>query len=115
MKTQLLILALAGMFWAGCGDDGAKKPAPSTNAAASVITAPVDYLGAVVQAQKHAEKVIDVSYLNQAIQMFNVQEGHLPKTLNELVPNYVGKIPATPYGTKLSYDPATGTVKVVKQ
>jgi hypothetical protein len=42
-------------------------------------------------------------------------EGHLPKTLNELVPNYVGKLPETPYGTKLDYDPATGTVKVVKQ
>jgi hypothetical protein len=39
----------------------------------------------------------------------------LPKDLNELVPNYVGKLPATPYGTKLDYDPNTGLVKVVPQ
>jgi hypothetical protein len=27
----------------------------------------------------------------------------------------VGKLPATPYGTKLDYDASSGTVKVVKQ
>jgi hypothetical protein len=56
-----------------------------------------------------------VSYLNEAVQLFNTQEGRLPKDLNELVPNYVGKLPATPYGTKLDYDPSTGVVKVVPQ
>ena len=79
------------------------------------LTAPADYLGAVVDAKKHSEKVIDVSALNQAIQLFNVQEGRLPKSLDELVPNYIGKLPPTPFGTKLVYDATTGTVKVVKQ
>ena len=74
-----------------------------------------DYLGALMRADKYAVKTIDLSYLNQAIQLFNTQEGRLPKDLNELVPNYVGKLPATPYGTKLDYDPNTGVVKVVPQ
>ena len=75
----------------------------------------MDYLGAVGQAQKYAVKTIDVSYLNQAIQQFNAAEGRLPKDLKELVPNYVGKIPQAPYGSKIVYDPNAGTVKVVQQ
>jgi len=47
--------------------------------------------------------------------LFNVQEGRLPKTLDELVPNYLGKLPPTPLGTKLVYDATAGTVKVVQQ
>ena len=112
MKSSvLLILSVASIFLAGCGDD-AKK---AVKAVDDTVSAPVNYIGAAVQAQKHAEKVIDVSFINQAIQMFNVQEGRLPKTLAELVPNYLGKIPEVPFGSKLVYDPVAGTVKVVKQ
>jgi hypothetical protein len=116
MKKSFLILivtGLFGLFLTGCGDSS--KPGTAANTVSNVVDAPGNYLGAVVAAQKYSEKVIDVSYLNQAVQQFNAMEGHLPKTLNELVPNYVGKLPETPYGTKLDYDPATGTVKVVKQ
>ena len=122
MKIFLIPLVAAVVVLAGCGDSSSKKitTAAATNAepkydTGNPLTAPADYLGAVVQAQKHAEKVIDVSYINQAIQLFQASEGRLPKDLNELVPNYVGKLPATPYGTKLDYDPNTGQVKVVKQ
>ena len=76
---------------------------------------PADYLGALVRAKKTADKTIDVSYLNQALQQFNVQEGHYPKTLEELTPNYVGKIPEPPIGYKLDYDATKGEVKVVTQ
>ena len=58
---------------------------------------PADYLGALVRAKKTADKTIDVSYLNQALQLFNTQEGHYPKTLEELTPNYVAKIPEPPH------------------
>ena len=75
-----------GLFLTGCSDDTSKKSAADTNA-------PADYLGALVQAKKYADKTIDVSYLNQAVQQFNVQEGRYPKTLEELTPNYVAKIP----------------------
>lgn len=97
----------------GCGEKNSGKSAPSTNGG-SLVTAPVDYLGAAVQAQKNMTKTIDVSYLNQALQQFNVQEGHYPKTLQELVPNYVAKIPTPPYGYKIEYDAERGTVTVVK-
>jgi hypothetical protein len=62
----------------------------------------------LMQADKSAVKTIDVSYLNQAVQLFNTQEGHLPKDLNELVPNYVAKLPAAPYGYKIVYDATSG-------
>jgi len=122
MKNFLIPLVAAVGLLAGCGDSGSKKTATAaaTNAepkydTGNPLTAPADYLGAVVQAKKHAEKVIDVSYINQAIQLFQASEGRLPKDLNELVPNYVGKMPVPPYGTKLVYDATAGTVKVVKQ
>lgn len=114
MKTTLLILAVAGLLMAGC-DDASKKTTQAVNAVSNVVDAPLNYVGAVVEAKKYSEKVIDVSYVNQAIQMFNASEGRMPKTLQELVPNYVAKLPETPLGTKLVYDAAAGTVKVVKQ
>jgi ABC-type Fe3+-hydroxamate transport system substrate-binding protein len=121
MKIFLIPLVAAVVVLAGCGDSSSKKTTTAaTNAepkydTGNPLTAPADYLGAVVQAQKHAEKVIDVSYINQAIQLFQANEGRLPKDLNELVPNYMGKLPVPPYGTKLVYDATAGTVKVVKQ
>ena len=53
--------------------------------------------------------------LNNAIQLFDVQEGRLPKNLQELVPKYVGKIPEAPLGYKLVYDAKKGEVSVVRQ
>ena len=49
--------------------------------------------------------------------MFNVQEGRLPRDLNERLveKKLIGKIPPVPYGMKLDYDPATGKVSVVKE
>jgi len=104
MKASVILLAVvATALLAGCDKSKSKSDYS------------VNYLGTVVNAQKASEKKIDVAYLNQAVQLFQAQEGRLPKSLDELVPNYVGKLPETPYGTKLSYDPATGTVKVVNQ
>jgi hypothetical protein len=61
-------------------------------------------------------KQIDLAYVNQAIQQFQAGEGRLPKDLNEMVAmHYLGKIPDTPYGSKIVYDATSGTVKVVKQ
>ena len=120
MKPSFLISVAAGLLLAGCGNGDSSKPAQTTNttpnyASGNPLTAPVDYLGAVAQAKNYSVKQIDLAYINQAIQLFNAQEGRYPKDLNELVPNYVGKLPVTPYGTKLVYDAASGTVKVVKQ
>src|SRR5271155_5114746 len=111
MKKSILPLIAVAAFLAGCGDDtSAKKTAQTTNSVPATnvnyntgnpLTAPVDYLGAVVQAQKYAEKTIDVSYINQDIQMFNAAEGRYPKDLQEMIPNYLAKIPQAPYGEKI--------------
>jgi len=123
MKASFLISVVGGLLLAGCGNNNSSPHPQGTNTSQTTNTtdsahpaAPSGgYLGALMQADKSAVKTIDVSYLNEAIQLFHTQEGRLPKDLNELVPNYVGKLPATPYGTKLDYDPNTGLVKVVQQ
>jgi hypothetical protein len=110
----LFLSITAAVFLAGCGDSS-KKTAQAVNAVSNVVDAPLNYVGALVQAQKYAEKTIDVSYVNQDIQMFNASEGHYPKDLQEMIPNYLAKIPAVPFGYKLVYDTNSYTVKVVKQ
>ncbi|HTV76413.1 MAG TPA: hypothetical protein VMD57_05380 [Candidatus Baltobacteraceae bacterium] len=120
MKKSILPLVAAVAFLAGCGDDNSSKSAQATNAtpnyaSGNPVTAPADYLGAVVQAQKYAEKQIDLSYVNEAIQQFNAAEGRYPKDLQEMIPNYLGKMPQAPYGYKIVYDANSGTIKVVKQ
>jgi hypothetical protein len=123
MKVSFLISVAAGLLLAGCGNNNSSShsqnasTSKTTNTTENADPAPssVDYLGTVMRADKYAVKQIDLAYLNQAIQLFNTQEGRLPKDLNELVPNYVGKIPDAPYGSKIIYDASSGTVKVVKQ
>jgi hypothetical protein len=117
MKPSFLILVAVGLLLAGCSKNNSNSHRQGTNTTSSAQPTPssADYLGTLMRADQHAVKTIDVSYLNEKIQLFNAQEGRLPKDLNELVPNYVGKLPATPYGTKLDYDPNTGQVKVVPQ
>lgn len=123
MKAILILFAtLAGLVLTGCGSSTSTSQPAATNAVdtnntnfatGNPITAVPDYIGAVGNAQKYAVKQIDLSYLHQAIEQFNVSEGRYPKSLQELVPNYIGKIPDAPYGSKLDYDPNSGTVKVV--
>jgi hypothetical protein len=114
MKKFLLLPLAAGLFLTGCGD-ASKKTTQAVNAVSNVVDAPLNYIGAVVDAKKHAENVIDVSYINQDIQMFNASEGRYPKDLQELIPNYLGRMPDVPYGYKLVYDTNTYTVKTVPQ
>ena len=116
MKTPVTISLLALAFAAGCGDHTGQS-APKTNTAGgSVITAPVDYLGAAGKAQQSAVKTVDTASIDKAIQLFQVDRGRYPNDLNELVQEkYLPQIPATPYGTKLVYNPQNGEVKIVKQ
>ena len=117
MKNLFYLCLMVGMSLAGCGKK-VDTPAQTTNSTTSgnPLTAPVDYLGAISKAQKTAVKTIDTAALNQAIQLFNAQEGRNPKNLKELVEKkYIGEIPAAPYGMKIVYDDSSGQVKVVKQ
>ena len=110
MKANFFLAAAAVMLLAGCGDSS-KKASQAFNAVSNVVDAPVNYIGAVVQAKKYSEKVIDVSYINEDIQMFNASEGHYPKNLQEMVPEYLAKIPVMPPGYKLIYDTNSWTVR----
>ena len=117
MKKALSLLLLGGLALSGCGKKEEKSTASSTNennSTGNPLTAPVDYLGAVVKAKKSAEKTVETVSLNQAIQQFSVAEGRYPKDLNELVTEkYLPEIPEPPYGMKIVYDAAKGEVKVV--
>ena len=118
MMRSFCLLLTAALLLVGCGESS-DKPAQPTNGAAggsSPLSAPADYVGALGKAQQTAVKTVDTTSLNQAIQMFNVDQGRNPKDLNELVEKkFIPSIPAAPYGMKLEYDAAEGKVKVVKQ
>ena len=61
-------------------------------------------------------KTIDATSLNENVQLFQAQEGRLPKDLQELVTKgYYKKMPEPPPGMKFVYDAASGKVTVVKQ
>src|SRR5437870_4652467 len=99
MKIPFCLLSLAAIVLAaGCGDKSSKpgSASSSTNSSSSgnPLTAPVDYLSAAGKAQQSAVKTVDVTSVNQAIQLFNVERGRYPKDLNELVQEkFIAKIP----------------------
>jgi hypothetical protein len=92
MKTpySLLLIVVAAVCLAGCGKT--EKPVEhSTNT---------------------SQPAVDLPALQKAVQSFNTQEGHFPKTLDELVPKYIAKVPDAPGAYKYVYDSATGNVKL---
>ena len=120
MKRNVLLAAAVSLGLIACGEkQPASTVAPSTNQAATggnPLTAPVDYLGAVGKAQKVAAKTADLISLNQAIRLFHASEDRFPNDLNELVSEgYLPRLPTLGAGTKLSYNPARGEVRIVPQ
>lgn len=116
MKISVCLSTLALAFLVGCGNDNSKPAAPSNAAGGSPLDTRGDYLSTLAKGQATAVKTVDTASLNQAVQLFNVQEGRYPKDLDELVKSkLIGEIPPVPFGMKIDYDPATGQVKVVKQ
>src|SRR5208282_4176230 len=101
--NSFFISIAAAVLVAGCGGKSGSTP-QSTNTVSTATNEFGGYVKSLGEAQKSADKTIDVSYINQAIQLFNVQEGRYPKNLQELVPNYVAKIPDAPLGSKIAYD-----------
>ena len=118
MKQSFCLSLAASLLLIGCGESS-NPPGQPTNAAtggSSPLSAPADYAGALGKAQQTAVKTVDTTSLNQAIQMFNVENGRNPKDLNELVEKkFIPRIPDAPRGMKLEYDAAAGKVRVVKQ
>lgn len=105
---------MAGLLFFGCGKKEAPKP--ETSSTGNPLTAPADYLGAAAKAKKRAETTLDTAGLQKSIDLFQAQEGRLPKSLNELVaPGYLSRLPAPPAGMTFDYNPTTGQIKVVPQ
>jgi hypothetical protein len=116
MKNVLLISMPFVLLLIGCGDQSKSGTQTTNTSSGNPVTAPVDYLAAAGKAQQSAVKTVDTAALNQAVQMFNVDNGRYPKDLNELVEKkYIPHIPDPPYGSKIVYDANAGQVKVVKQ
>lgn len=116
MKTCfMLFLSAACLFLAGCSD-GKKAPADSAASSGNPLTAPADYVGAIGQAQKSAQKTLSTVGIDQALKAFYATEGRFPTELNELVTKGVlTQIPSAPRGMKYQYDATAGTIKVVPE
>lgn len=114
MKLLTIILGVAALGLAGCGDSSS-SPAKKTNEVGSnPLNAPTDYLGAMGKAKKMAEKTVDLASLKQAIDLFYAQEDRYPKDLQELVTmKYLGALPPPPVGMKFSYNASNGQIAVV--
>jgi hypothetical protein len=120
MKTFFRLAAvilLTPLPFSGCGEKPADSSASTNNtSSSSPLTAPVDYLGAVGKAQQTAVKTVDTVSIKQAVQMFQVEQGRLPKDLNELVEEkYLPRIPDPPRGMKYVYDPNNGSIRAINR
>jgi hypothetical protein len=114
MKYPLSICVAGILVLTGCGNKEEKPE--SKSGSGNPLTAPVDYLGAVHQAQKSAVRTVDIVGLQQGIQMFQAQEGRNPRDLNELVAKqYLPRIPTAPAGMRYVYNPASGEVRAVRE
>ena len=117
MKKPILLSLLAAGLLSAC-DDKSGGGAGSTNAPTNPKpqNALSDYGSALANAQNNAVKTVDLAALNQAVSMFNVDQGRYPTNLNELVDKkYMSQMPAAPRGMKLVYDAAAGKVSVAPQ
>jgi hypothetical protein len=109
------MLVATALVLGGCGKEQSSPP-PAPAPAAAPAGATGGYLGTLARGQQVAVKTIDVTALNEEIQLFNVQEGRNPKDLDELVTKkYLGALPHPPAGMKLVYDPAQAKVSVVPE
>lgn len=121
MKTAFSI-GLAGaiaLLAAGCTGGSNNDQATQTNTSTQNNSQTVQNSGAnnspVVQPEIYAQRKSEVAGLTQAIQQYNAAEGHYPKTLQDLTPDYIARVPQPPAGYKLNYDPNSGAVNMVRQ
>jgi len=102
-----MAFAAASLVLTGCGDGSSST---STQSSTSANNSPP-----VVQPEVYAQKKVDLASLNDAVKQYSAAEGHNPQTLQDLVPNYIPRLPAAPQGYKFNYDAASGQVTLVQQ
>ena len=111
-----LIFLAGALVIGGCGKEQTPPASAPPAQSASPANTKGSYLGALAKSEQVAVKGVDTAALNQAVQLFNVQEGRFPTDLNELVTKqYLAKLPNAPAGMKLNYDATQGKVTVVPQ
>ncbi len=114
LPLSVSLCLLAALLLAGCGNN--QGGSSQTNSATAPPAPSGNYLDTLANSRDHAVGVVDVASINQAIQVFNANEGRYPVDLEELVTNkLIGQIPPTPRGKKLDYNAATGEIKLVDQ
>lgn len=102
MKWCWMGMLIVGFLMACGKKDETKNPE-------SKSVAPVDYLGAVNQAQRSSENRIALLGVQQAIGQFQIMENRLPQNLGELVAKgYLPRLPKAPKGFSIAYDAQTG-------
>jgi hypothetical protein len=110
MKNAILLACTvtSAFLFAGCGGSSNSTPPPANNTSANNSSP-------VVQPEVYAQKKVDIASLTQAVQQYNATEGHYPATLQDLVPNYIAKVPDAPPGYKINYDSSSGAMTLVQQ
>jgi hypothetical protein len=117
MKSVALLMLAALILTAGCSPtDNSSQTANASSRNMTNDGAFGQYMGNLAQAKQTAGKTVDVASLREEIRLFQVDKGHYPASLDELVQgDYIKKIPDAPYGMKIVYNPESGDVNVVNQ
>ncbi len=91
----------------------AQPSAPSfTNG--SIVTAPIDYIGATIHAGQKSKGTIELVTLRKAIESFQEEQQRFPQSIDELLEkSYIKIMPTPPYGQQFEYDAASGEIKLV--
>lgn len=97
------------MSFTGCG--GKKEHKPENEKPQSGTS----YLGAMAQAKKTSENVVNVASVQEAVNMFQATEGRYPKDLQEVMStDLLTSLPVLPQGYQYGYDAQSGKVKAVR-
>ena len=118
------LLLAVGFCFSNC-QPAAKEPSPvpqarststATNASQSLVTAPVDYIAASVEAGQDTKGKMGLIMIRKGVESFQEAEERNPASLGELVEKkYLKVLPRAPTGERFDYNPATGEVKLVPQ
>ena len=76
--------------------------------------APEQYIRTTLGAGENAKGVLGTTAIQKAIDMFQLQNGRFPSSLEELKKEgFLPNVPQAPVGKKFSYNATTGKVTVV--
>ena len=121
MKKYLFSYTFASLFVAalliGCGNKNENNENPVAETNLPPTENNVDYLGTMGKAQKQAVKIVDLSIIQDAINLFHTEEDRYPESLEELTASgtYLPSLPELPKGIVYSYNPKTGKIKAIPE